>query len=288
MYFIVVIIYLDQDLSFSNFIDFIAKSDLFSLKNILFLSIFTFFNWFIEIKKWQNLVKSIQNISFFEATKQSLSSLTFSLITPNRIGEYGAKALYYKKEKRKKILFLNFAGNFYQLLVTLLLGILGILYLPNYYNHLGITTEWVILIILSVFIIFILARFLSKKIKWLQKVKDFWKLQNNQLIIVLSLLRYLIFSHQFYFLLMIFDVDISYFNAMACITSMYFISSIVPMLSLFDVVLKGSVSLFVFSWLGYVSPTAILVTVSLMWILNFAIPSIIGSYFVLKFKPQKR
>ncbi|MFD2568790.1 hypothetical protein [Pseudotenacibaculum haliotis] len=233
------------------------------------------------------MVKSVQGVSFFEAAKQSLSSLTFSLITPNRIGEYGAKALYYKKEHRKKILFLNFAGNFYQLLVTLVLGCIGILYLPNYYDRLDIYTEWIIVVVLAILVAFVLATFLIKKIKWLQRVKEFWKLQNNRSVLLLAFLRYLVFSHQFYFLLMIFEVDIAYIDAMACITSMYLIASIVPMLSLFDVALKGSVSVFVFSWLGYVQFAPILATVSLMWILNFAIPALLGSYFVLTFKPIK-
>jgi len=55
-----------------------------------------------EILKWQNLVSFYQKIvSFYQkitfksALIQSLSSLTASLITPNRIGEYGVKALYF-------------------------------------------------------------------------------------------------------------------------------------------------------------------------------------------------
>ena len=169
IYFITLTISLDLELDFSSFIDFIAKSDLFSLKNILFLLTLTVFNWLFEITKWQKLVKSIQNISSFEAAKQSLSSLTFSLITPNRIGEYGAKALYYKNEHRKKILFLNFAGNFYQLLVTLVLGSIGLLYLPNYYDYPDIYTEWIIIVILAIIVLLISAKFLVKKIKWLQQ-----------------------------------------------------------------------------------------------------------------------
>lgn len=287
-YFIVFFFQLDQELDFQSFISFIKNSGLFSLKNIGILLILSSLNWFFEIKKWQVLVKSIKEISFYEAAKQSLSSLTFSLITPNRIGEYGAKALYYEKEHRKKILFLNFAGNFYQLLITLMIGCLGILYLPNYYDQLDIYTEWIIVVLLAIIALLVIAKLLIKKIAWLQRVQQFWTLQNNRLILAYAFLRYLIFSHQFYFLLMIFKTDISYLDAMACIASMYLIASIIPMLSLFDVALKGSVSMFVFSWFGHISFAPILATVSLMWILNFALPAIVGSYFVLKFKPIQK
>ena len=43
----------------------------------------------------------ILEINFFEAYEQCLASLTVSIITPNRIGEYGAKALFFEKENRK-------------------------------------------------------------------------------------------------------------------------------------------------------------------------------------------
>jgi len=101
------------------------KNDLFLAKNILFLVILSIFNWFFEILKWQNLVSFIKNISFFEALKQSLAALTASLFTPNRIGEYGAKAAYFTKPLRKRILLLNLLGNIAQMTTTLVFGIIG-------------------------------------------------------------------------------------------------------------------------------------------------------------------
>ena len=69
---------------------------------------------------------------------------------------------------------------------------------------------------------------------------------------------------------------------MMCIFSMYLISSIIPMLSLFDVVVKGSIAILIFS-LFQLNETYILAIVLLMWIFNFVLPSIAGSYFVLTF-----
>jgi hypothetical protein len=121
---------------------------------------------------------------------------------------------------------------------------------------------------------------------WISKIYEALKFKNNKSIFIISFLRYLIFSHQFYFLLLIFNVDISYWNAIAGITSMYLIASIVPMLSLFDFVVKGSIAVFVFSFFK-INPAIILSVTTLMWIYNFAFPAILGSYFVLKFKPVK-
>jgi len=80
-----------------------------------------------------------------------------------------------------------------------------------------------------------------------------------------------------------FGVDVDYTKAMAIITSMYFLASIVPSISIFDVVLKGSVALFLFGYAD-VNELTILTIITLMWLLNFVIPSVFGSYFVLNFK----
>ena len=55
-YFIYDKIFTNQQQVFSDFVSVLTKNDLFSLKNILFLMIFTFINWFLEILKWQLLV----------------------------------------------------------------------------------------------------------------------------------------------------------------------------------------------------------------------------------------
>ncbi len=290
-YFIYDIIVNSEKLSFDDFRSILIDFNVFSIKNITFLFIFTLFNWILEINKWQILARKVTSVSFFNATKQSLSSLTFSLITPNRIGEYGAKALYFEKEKRKEILLLNFAGNFYQLLVTIVLGSIGILYLINEFSFSFVSIQNIVILFAALIILFFTIRFLKNKFakirNWISKIYEILKLKNNKKIAFLSFLRYLVFSHQFYFLVLIFDVDISYGIALAGISSMYLIASMVPMLSLFDFVLKGSVAVFIFDFFN-VNPIIILSVTSIMWIFNFAIPAIVGSYFVLQFKPVQK
>tara|TARA_R110002073_G_scaffold313380_3_gene485319 strand:- start:28061 stop:29011 length:951 start_codon:yes stop_codon:yes gene_type:complete len=290
-YFIYERIAYNQKINFNDFYSILINFDVFSLKNIVFLLFFSLLNWFLEITKWRVLARKVQKTSWIEAAKQSLSSLTFSLVTPNRIGEYGAKALYYSKNQRKEIFALNFIGNFYQLIITLLTGSIGFVFLfTNFSKHIPKknTTVLIFSFILSLILLIIsfnkipfLINYTSKTAKYLRSIKK----RTHQLVLSISLWRYIIFSHQFYFLTLIFDVDISYINTMACISSMYLISSIIPMLSLFDFVIKGSVALIVFGFFD-VSPIIIVSISTLMWILNFAFAAIIGSYFVLTFRPK--
>ena len=123
----------------------------------------------------------------------------------------------------------------------------------------------------------------------LEKIKRFVaEYPKSKLVLgfLLSVTRYIIFSFQFYMLLQIFQVNISYLNAMAIITSMYLLASIIPTIFIFDVVIKGSIAVYLFS-LADINELIILSVITMMWVLNFVVPSLFGSYFVLNFNLPK-
>lgn len=272
-------------------------SDYLSLKSIAILIGFSTVNWVLEIFKWQNLVSYFKEISFFEAAKQSLGSLTASIFTPNRIGEYGAKMLYYPKGKRKKIVFITFISNSSQMAVTCFFGVLGALILFIQKTE---TVFWIGFkinlktIVIAFFVLVALFTFIYyfRKIeiygfsiqKLTTKLKKFPRsiMFSN---IQLSILRYLVFSHQFYFLLVLFNCHISYSLALNTIFIMYLLASIIPSIHLMDVAIKGSVAVYLFGQIGIESWKIIAIT-SLMWIFNLVLPVLMGSYFVLRFKPN--
>ena len=85
---------------------------------------------------------------------------------------------------------------------------------------------------------------------------------------------------------MTFEIEIVFKIAFGTIFSMYLLASIVPSIHLMDVAIKGSVAVYLFGLIGVESWKIIAIT-SLMWIFNLVLPVIIGSYFVLQFKPNK-
>ena len=285
----------NNEIKFSVFVDFGLKSGAFSLKMMLFLLILSIFNWFFEILKWQSLVSPVKKISFKTATAQSLGSLTASLFTPNRIGEYGAKALYFVKNEQKKILLINFIGNMLQMGVTVLLGATGSYFFIKTYNPEVNYFKLSRLLFIALAIVALTgfgiskSRFAIKGVP-LEKLKSFiLNFPKKELIngTFFSLVRYIIFSFQFYFLLQIFGIELSYVKAITIITTMYFVASIIPSIFIFDVVIKGSVAVYLFSLAG-VNEVVILSIITLMWLFNFVLPSIVGSYFVLNFKLPKK
>ena len=251
----------------------------------------TLINWYFEILKWKLLVNTFQNISFIEAARQSLSSHTLSLVTPFKLGEYGGKALYYSKNKRNKIWLLNLGGNSIQLFMTVVFGCIGLVYfISNFEVHihphkLRTTACFLALIVLLLFGGSKMTNH-HQKGTFFKRLVFFLKKQSNRSLnslILLSLLRYLVFSHQFYFLLLIFGVDISYTTATMLIFTMYFLATMLPTINLFDFVIKGSIAIYLFSFLNIEGLSIISISM-IMWLLNFSLPAIIGSYYIFTFK----
>jgi len=282
---------INSTLEFSHFIQILSRNGVFSLHTVVFLLFLSSFNWFFEILKWQQLVSSLQKISFKKSMEQCLGSLTLSLLTPNRIGEYGAKALYFKSAFRKRVLFINLISNLLQMFVTVVFGITGTLWLSQSQNLHIFSFKFIIILLIGILfcaLVIFIIRQTNIRIRGfsLEKIKLFlFQFPEKSIIlgVILSLFRYLIFSFQFYYLLLLFGEEISYLEAMKLITSMYFLASIIPSIFLFDVVIKGSVALYLFSLIG-INELVILSIVTCMWILNFVTPSIIGSFYVLHFK----
>ena len=255
---------------------------------ILFVLSLSFWNRYFEILKWQNLVQSFRPITVGQSSAQVFGALTAGIFTPNGFGEYAGKALFFEKAKAKKIIFLNLLCNGIQMVITVLFGSLGLWYFNAHYPV--ISTQTLVLILGGIVGVITLL-FLVKKIsikgysleRLLQKIKKIpgHIHQKNAL---LGLSRYLFFSHQYYFLFLLFGVDLPYLILMSAITSIYFLSSSLPSFQFLDFAVKGSVALFFCGLLGINSWIPLLIT-SLMWVLNVVIPVLIGSYFVLNFKP---
>ena len=259
---------------------------------IIIILLFTAANWFFEFKKWQVLVGYFSQLSFRESAQQTLTAHLAGFVTPAKAGDYGAKALYYPKEQRKKILFLNFIGNMYQLLATLVVGFIGLGIIALFTSGTAIFF-WGLSIFMTLVFYQILPKIL-RRFNWsLQgsawhKVKNFWKAVPKDIkskTRLYSFIRYAIFAHQFYVILLMLGADIPYVFAMSCIAAMYLLSSVIPVMQLLDVVVRGGVAVLVSGWY-FVPEEIVLSTVLIMWLCNVVLPLLPGAIFL--FKNKKR
>jgi len=272
----------DDKLSWNQFSEIIQEK--FTITWLIFMLGFSFLNRFLEILKWQNLVEVIERISLYTATKQVLAGVTAGLFTPNGIGEYAGKALYFPKSETKRILFLNVICNGIQLIIAIFFGLVGLLYLGYLYSF---------LIILFILLLLVSFLFLTKNatIKgysvqlFIDKIIEIPK-KIHRKNALLAIARYITFSHQYYFLFLLFGVKIDYFTLMATINAVYFIASSLPSFQFLDFVVKGSVAIWFFNKLQ-IDDYVVLFIITFMWMANVVVPVIIGSYFVLIFKPKR-
>jgi hypothetical protein len=277
----------NDKLDWEKFIVLFQKNQ--SVSGIGFILLLSVLNRYFEILKWQNLAQVIHKISLYEATKQVLAALTAGIFTPNGIGEYAGKALYFQKSEAKKVVFLNLICNGIQMVLTIIFGLFGLLYFNALFN---VITTKTVLLLFGGFILILVVLFSIKKItikgysieKLIHKINEIPK-SVHQKNIVLGICRYLVFSHQYYFLFLAFDVELPYLTLMAAVTSVYFLASSLPTFQFLDFAVKGSVAIYFFGILG-VNEWIVIFISTLMWFLNVVLPVVLGSYFVLDFKAR--
>ena len=265
--------------------------------NIIFVFALMFLNWLIEAIKWKYLIRKIEDISWFKSVKAIMSGVTFSIFTPNRIGEFGGKIFYVERENRVKAFLVSIIGSISQLLVTIIIGIVSLVFfLSNFSGFKNTINSYlfyslIIFLIFSVFILLILflnshyLKTILGKISFFHRFKKYYKVfslyKSSELLnlLLLSVFRYFVFTIQFYIVLKFLNVEISFFSGVMMIALIYFSIAAIPTMALTEIGVRGSVSLY---FLGMLSGNSVgIVSASLLiWIINLAIPALIGSVFI--------
>ncbi len=255
-------------------------------------------NWSIEAAKWKLLIKQIASVRFLKSLQIIITSITIGIFTPNRIGELAGRAYFLKKGQRTCGLLAAGIGSFAQLTVTVVMGLIGftlfLLCFPDKIHINSLFNEFSALFILFFALILLWIFFNVQKIKTLLLKVPFLKKKSKQInflshqsnktlmnILLYSFLRYFIFSVQFYLLLLIFDVQILFLESFVAITLTYFFMTAIPTTTLAEIGVRGSLAIFFIGMFTSHIPGIILATI-FIWIINLAIPAVIGAPFLLK------
>ena len=270
-----------------------------NIYGIIFVFLMMFLNWFIEALKWRFLISKIEKISIIRSLRAIFSGITVSAFTPNRIGEYGGRVFCLKEGDRGQAVLITVIGSMSQLITTIVFGTIGLLCLPMYNSEIlgvifleDIAYSFFVFLFISLDILLIffflntsfLAKFLSR-IKFLYPYKkytnvfSFYNSTELLKVLIFSVLRYVVFSTQFFILLRLFDVHITFFDAYVLITSMFLIISVIPSIAITELGVRGSIAILLF---GLVSSNdiGIILSTFFLWSINLLIPSIIGIFFV--------
>ncbi len=272
-------------------------------------------NWGIESLKWQYLIGKVERVSFLKSFEAVLSGISVSVFTPNRVGEWFGRVFILKKVNPWKGVFITMIGSFSQLLTTFVVGSISFLfYFPIYFNTAEFYSVYlysgIIIIVLGIdaalLLVFLnisaLPSFVNRILKErFVKAKEYFSVISEYTttelatVFIFSFLRYCVFSLQFYLFLMLFSIEIPLFHGLMIISIVFFIMTAIPTVTLTELGIRGAVSVYFislyFTTFGEYSEMikfGIFASSFALWIVNLALPAIVGTFFVFRLKFFRR
>ena len=264
-------------------------------------------NWGLEARKWQLALRPVGGIAFRNAFKAVFTGAAVAFFTPNRMGEYLGRILYVKEGRRMKAIALTIVSSMAQLMITLAMGLLGVLFIRasahraipgqlNWQLVLNILLGIVPLALLS--LTFIYCR-LTRVTDWLLKIPGTRKYSayikvlesfdpaTLRRIFFLSFGRYIVFITQYSLVFPVFGVEVGIWQGIGGMSVVFLIMAVVPTLTfLTELGLRWEASIQVLEIYSS-NMVGIFATSFAIWLINLIIPAMIGSLLIVSIKFSK-
>ncbi len=261
-------------------------------------------NWGIEARKWMISVQTFYPVKFMQAFKAVLSGVSFSVTMPNRVGEYLGRMMYLPEGNRLKTISVTLVGSFAQLLVTIVVGTIGLVLLKSalltQFPQLTIWFQFIVyglivLILIMGLIYFNVEGTVTLFNRWIKNKKYVYLIEalrnfHHRLLLhllFLSFFRYLIFIIQYVLVFYLFEVNVS-IATIAMIMSVVFLAmTVIPSIALVEVWLRGEISIKLMG-LYSLNVLGIGFTSVTVWFINLILPAAIGSLLLLNLRVFKK
>lgn len=247
-------------------------------------------NWGIEALKWQRLLLPLEGLAFKDALGSVLCGVSFSMITPNRTGEYGGRILTLQHANKWQAVAMALSGSFAQLLANVGCSVSGFVAFCYFFFPAG-RQLWFTVATIALPFLFAIVLYCFFKLNLLPKALLKWRktaaiaqfteplqqISRATLAVVLALSggRYLVYLFQYWLLLGAFGISLSWAQSWMLIGSIFFVQTIVPSVAVAELGIRGNLALY---FLGFVTtaPAAILWAACTLWVLNLALPALAG------------
>jgi len=254
-------------------------------------------NWLIESLKWWFLMRELHPIPVWRAIESVFCGLTWAVFTPNRLGEYAGRIMFLPNRKRVHGVFVMAVGSFGQNVITNVLGAGAFVWFLYSFLHLNSWLMAGITIVAAGFMAIMLTFYfnirwmvsLLNRVKFLKKFHRFFdimgKYNTAELLEIMwfCLARFLVFTFQYYLIIHLLIPEVKLLQMSLMMFVFFFIQSAIPSLDFFDIGVRSITADKIFSYITD-QHIAIVVAVSLIYIINLVIPAILGSAFVFKLK----
>ena len=278
----------------------LQSTEIWDLAIVIFLMII---NWSIEALKWKISIQNVQPISFSRSFRAILSGVSFSVSTPNRIGEYLGRILYIEEGNRLRVISLTIVSSISQLIITLFAGSVGLFFIRKNIETgntmQGLDSFWLQVLQYGVIIVLLILTGIYFRLSLLINLVD--KLRNNNRyswlvsslkdidatlllkLLSLSAIRYVVFVVQYFLLFRLFEVNAGWWECFWAVSVIFLVLAIIPTFAIAELGLRGNVSL---KLIGLFSTNSlgISLTTATIWIINLVLPAIAGSLLILSVK----
>jgi hypothetical protein len=239
-------------------------------------------NFSIEAIKWKQVLRPTTNITFTKALRAVFLGQAFAFFTPNRVGEYFGRTLQMEKgsklEAAAKMAWTGLA----QLMITLIIGSLAIYVDTSVQVPYLKTLQWLSPLVVIFGLLFYFQK-INFKGRWAKL--DWLKIPLNSKVqlLFLSLIRYLLFVLQYYVAASMLQIDIPVITLFVAIAIMFYCLSIFPTITITEIAIRGQLILLLLSSV-YSNNLQLICLSTLIWVVNFLVPAIIGAFLLLGFK----
>lgn len=250
-------------------------------------------NWGLESRKWRLLVRGLEPITIARSFMATIAGTAIGIITPNRVGEFAGRVLFLAPEHRIAGAFATVVGSIAQFVVTVALGMLGLIALtlsaaPDAGDPM--VSAWIglcALVAAASLLLYFNPQLLRAAVarmpllrRWEREasVLDRFSMPELRAVLLLSLARYGVFTAQFALLLHV-CAGLPPNESLAAIPVAFLIGTLIPTVMLTELGVRGSVALALFA--SSANDGGIVLATTLLWLVNIALPSMAGALIML-------
>ncbi|HEX4877259.1 MAG TPA: lysylphosphatidylglycerol synthase domain-containing protein [Chitinophagaceae bacterium] len=268
--------------------------------NLIAVVLLMLVNWSLEAVKWKISVSRVQQVSFTKSLRAVFSGVSFSVSTPNRIGEYLGRVLYMEEGNRLKTIALTIVGSISQLIITLFMGLAGLLVLRSTIEEKQLISPlWMQVIIYGVAAVLVVLTLFYFRLSWIIKWADRLPGSGRYAYLVkaleefnatillkllsLSLLRFGVFLVQYLLLFNLFAVEISWWQAFWTVSVSFLVMAVIPTIAIAELAQRGKVTITI---VGLFSSNELGMTFATagIWFINLILPAVIGSLLIVRMR----
>ena len=243
-------------------------------------------NWMIETLKWKILLGS--KTPYWALLKSVVAGISVGFVTPGRSGEFMGRVLFLEDDNKTKAFYISSIGGFAQTAASLVTGV-PFVYLWSGSQLLTEITAGAAAIYILVYFRFDLLNRLIASIPVLQKYgltigyNDIPDINVQVKGLLLSFLRFFIYSSQYVLLLLFFGAGNEVLQLTVHSIVFLLVQTFSPLMPLLDISFRNGSALYVFK--NYTADNlAVLSAVTMVWLLNLVVPAIAGYLFIFKRK----